>query len=369
MKQVVVYGAYGHIGRQIVRALLRHECIPLIAGRDRRKVQTMARQMGLRPLAFEISEAESALPDVGVLINAAGPFVATAGPLATAAMSKGIHYLDVSNEPEALRSIYALDPLLTDHDCIAVPGTGFGCAASNCLLEQLLPLSARWSVATILLAPQVRGRGDATIRTMLSGLRGGCCDVRSGTTVRRSGWSSAVTRELPFGRMALVPVPLGDGVAAFRSSGIPRIAACVGLRAPARVAGAIFDLGRGLLSLNLLHDVMARPNESSRSSDAQESSKPSYVWVEAQDANGREYEAWLETGEGNAFTAETTARAALRVLQGAVTRRGALTPAMAFGGGWLGGIPETIIHLPSEAGRGARRVGQAGATTARRGAA
>ncbi len=55
----------------------------------------------------------------------------------------------------------------------------------------------------------------------------------------------------------------------------------------------------------------------------------------------------MECGEGNAFTAEAAAGAALRLLRGAVKRRGAVTPGTAFGGEWLAEQPGARVHVPS----------------------
>ncbi len=50
-----------------------------------------------------------ALSDVDLVLNAAGPFLHTASPLAQACLSAGVHYLDISNELQVFRALYDLD--------------------------------------------------------------------------------------------------------------------------------------------------------------------------------------------------------------------------------------------------------------------
>ncbi|WP_232661621.1 saccharopine dehydrogenase family protein [Pseudonocardia sp. TRM90224] len=108
--RVVVYGAYGHTGRFVTAELLRRGLEPILSGRDPEKLASFAAaHPALEVRAASVDDPESlmkALAGASVVINCAGPFLDTAGPLATAAVRSGVHYLDVSAEQAAVQERY-----------------------------------------------------------------------------------------------------------------------------------------------------------------------------------------------------------------------------------------------------------------------
>ncbi|GAB3805676.1 saccharopine dehydrogenase NADP-binding domain-containing protein [Micromonospora zhanjiangensis] len=102
---VTVYGAYGHTGRFVVAELRRRGYLPLLAGRDPEKLQTLAAAwpgLDVRPAAVDDPGAlDRALAGAAMVINCAGPFAVTAAPLLEAALRAGIPYVDVAAEIEA----------------------------------------------------------------------------------------------------------------------------------------------------------------------------------------------------------------------------------------------------------------------------
>ncbi|WP_433306446.1 saccharopine dehydrogenase NADP-binding domain-containing protein [Actinoplanes sp. CA-030573] len=91
---VVVYGASGHTGRFVVDELVARGLAPIRAGRSVRD--------GTRRASVDDAAAlDRALAGADAVINCAGPFAVTAGPLIEAAMRAGIPYVDVAAEIEA----------------------------------------------------------------------------------------------------------------------------------------------------------------------------------------------------------------------------------------------------------------------------
>ncbi|WP_243060662.1 saccharopine dehydrogenase NADP-binding domain-containing protein [Nocardioides sp. SR21] len=99
--RVLVYGATGHTGRFVVDELLRRGLTPVVAGRS---AERLAEFSGPERRAFGIDTPD--LAGVGVVINAAGPFLDTAVPIARAAVAAGAHYLDVTAEQPAVQEVY-----------------------------------------------------------------------------------------------------------------------------------------------------------------------------------------------------------------------------------------------------------------------
>nr|WP_067507141.1 saccharopine dehydrogenase NADP-binding domain-containing protein [Actinoplanes sp. TFC3] len=102
---VAVYGAYGHTGRFVVAELLARGYAPLLAGRDRDKLLSLAHHhpgLETRTAAVEDPAAlDRVLRDTAAVINCAGPFATTAAPLIEAALRAGLPYVDVAAEIEA----------------------------------------------------------------------------------------------------------------------------------------------------------------------------------------------------------------------------------------------------------------------------
>ncbi|MFG3347251.1 saccharopine dehydrogenase family protein [Streptomyces sp. NPDC048018] len=101
---VVVYGAYGHTGRFVVAELRERGFVPVLSGRDERKLKEMAEGGGwdVRPApADDPAALDRALAGAAAVVNCAGPFATTAGPVIEAALRAGLPYVDVAAEIEA----------------------------------------------------------------------------------------------------------------------------------------------------------------------------------------------------------------------------------------------------------------------------
>jgi short subunit dehydrogenase-like uncharacterized protein len=110
MQRVVVYGAYGHTGRFVTAELVRRGLVPVLSGRDAGKLAVLGAQypeLEQRPAAIDDPDAlRAALAGAAAVINTAGPFLDTAGPIAAAAVRAGISYLDVSAEQPAAAALH-----------------------------------------------------------------------------------------------------------------------------------------------------------------------------------------------------------------------------------------------------------------------
>jgi saccharopine dehydrogenase-like NADP-dependent oxidoreductase len=92
MSAVVVYGATGHTGRFVVAELTKRGFTPIRSGR----------QLVERPAGVDDPDAlDRALDGAAAVINCAGPFATTAGPVIEAALRAGIPYVDIAAEIEA----------------------------------------------------------------------------------------------------------------------------------------------------------------------------------------------------------------------------------------------------------------------------
>ncbi|WP_328473079.1 saccharopine dehydrogenase NADP-binding domain-containing protein [Actinoplanes sp. NBC_00393] len=107
MTQVAVYGAYGHTGRFVVAELASRGYVPLAVGRDADKLRSLTGIEARQASADDPAALDRALAGAAAVINTAGPFATTAGPLVEAALRAGIPYIDVAAEIEANADTFA----------------------------------------------------------------------------------------------------------------------------------------------------------------------------------------------------------------------------------------------------------------------
>ena len=111
MDTVLVYGATGHTGRFVVAELLARGRVPVLSGRDAAHLAATAARwpdLAVRPATVDDpASLDRALAGAAAVVNCAGPFAVTAGPIVEAALRAGIPYLDVAAEIEANADTFA----------------------------------------------------------------------------------------------------------------------------------------------------------------------------------------------------------------------------------------------------------------------
>ncbi|MFJ3235423.1 saccharopine dehydrogenase family protein [Streptomyces sp. NPDC086787] len=106
-----MFGAYGHTGRFVVAELTARGFVPVLSGRNAQSLEELAREHGLVARVASVEDPASldrALAGTAAVINCAGPFASTTGPVIEAALRASIPYLDVAAELEANFDTFAL---------------------------------------------------------------------------------------------------------------------------------------------------------------------------------------------------------------------------------------------------------------------
>ncbi|MDI1465393.1 saccharopine dehydrogenase NADP-binding domain-containing protein [Catellatospora sp. KI3] len=99
---VAVYGAYGHTGRFVVAQLRAQGFTALPLGRDADRLAESFPDLAHRVASVDDpASLDRALRGAAAVINCAGPFALTAGPVIEAALRARIPYVDVAAEIEA----------------------------------------------------------------------------------------------------------------------------------------------------------------------------------------------------------------------------------------------------------------------------
>jgi len=307
----MLYGATGYTGRLIATQAVARGHRPILAGRNGSEVAALADQLGPPYRVFALDDPTSlvsALRGVRLVLNAGGPFLHTAAPLAQACIAAGVHYLDISNELQVFSALYAMDERATQAGVSVVPGVGFGVIATNLIAAHVSALvggAQRLEVASRVFSAQP---GPGAGATMQANLPFGGWIRRDAILVPQELFTGVVTIDFPDGPCEAMPVPTGDLEAGYRATQAPNVVSYAA-SPPA--------------TDKLLGPALSR----------------SFGWARATGTDGSTATALLETGDSYSFTPAASVRAVEETL--ASSRSGALTPADAFGADFVLRIDDT----------------------------
>jgi len=124
----VLYGAYGFTGRLILDYAIALGLRPVVAGRSPEKLAETARAHGLEHVAASVDDADALTRMLGgarLVLNAAGPFGATAVPLMHACLKTGTRYVDIGGDVSVLEKQLELAEAFERARIAAVLAVGF----------------------------------------------------------------------------------------------------------------------------------------------------------------------------------------------------------------------------------------------------
>jgi short subunit dehydrogenase-like uncharacterized protein len=326
---VLVYGASGYSGHLIAREAKRLGLRPVLAGRDPDRVAAVASRLRLdhrvAPLS-DPSRLDAALRGIRVVVNAAGPFSATAQPMVDACLDRGVHYLDITGEVPVIEALRRRDGEAHKHKILIVPGVGFDVVASDFLASHV----AAQFRTTRHLAIGVSGldlltRGAA--RTLIEAANYGVVR-RNGDLVRIPLGSLQRDFDYGAGPRPSINISWGDVAAAYHSTGVPNIEVYAeatptleGVLAASRSLGWVLALLPWQVWLKSSVDLLPEgPTAGERAA------RRMTIVAVAEDDRGRQKTARLRTPEAYTFTARCAARIAGAVCNGTVRGAGFRTP-------------------------------------------
>jgi len=337
----MLYGAYGTTGELILEEALRRGHRPLLAGRNPSRLADLASKTGLDAVAFGVESIARAVPafdGVSLLVNAAGPFFETGGPLRRLCLKTGVSYVDVSGEIGDFVEAMSCDAEARARGIAIIPGAGYGVVFGEAAAARAASrlADASWLRQSLATANALSSRGAAqSTASVLAG--GGYVVSRGELRARPTAHQTWRVEAEGAAAMRFAAAPLAEIVAAHRLTGIREIVA--GIPLPLAAALALRWAGR-FVGAMLLRRTGAQSQ--AKPSTKLEAAEPrSRVWAEAGNAAGRRVTALLETGEGYAHAAMAAVRAVERVL--AERPIGVRTPAQAFGADFALSLPGTRI--------------------------
>ncbi|UVO51742.1 hypothetical protein M0208_14950 [Sphingomonas sp. SUN019] len=323
MKQrVLLYGATGRSGRLLAAALCDLADRLVLGGRDAAALLALAGHLRLeaRVLGADGDIADG-LDDIGLVVNAAGPFARTAEPAIEACVRTRTDYMDIAGEWPVFAHALARDQEAADADTMLLPGIGFAIAATD---GALALAAARFPDATRLRlamsTPHGLSRGSrATLRAMNDSAvrvrRDGVLRRHSaGTLWRAFDFGDGPTRAVAVSWPDIVTVAHSIGVETLEVYSATGFLGELAIRAGALAAPLVRELSAGHSSIAdpslELHDMI--------------------LVAEAEDRWRRTARVMLRTRDG--YTTTTlTAAAAVRAWLAGTRRAGFQTPSRLFG--------------------------------------
>jgi len=336
--EIWVLGATGRTGRAVAARLRETGFRPVLVGRDRARLESLAAELGGDPrivvgtLDATLSILAQEAP--AVVVNTIGPFTNIA-PRVVRACPAGTHYVDVANELAAVSDMLDPHEQAVATDRTLVTGAGFGVLATESVVLQLCagrPPAARVRVDALASVAVEQGViGSALAATIIDGVATGFRRVERGRIVR--SWLARDLERLttPDGvTLSTASGPSGELVAAWRASGAASVVAASSYAPTALAVRALIPALSALLRLppirrlatGRLARVPVRAQERPRE----------FSWAHARVewATGATRDGWLRTGDGMDFTAAAAANVAGRLARGE-GRSGTYTPGALFG--------------------------------------
>jgi short subunit dehydrogenase-like uncharacterized protein len=336
MAEIWVFGATGLSGRAIANELVVGGADVVLVGRDAARLASTAVSIG-GPLGQRVASGTGELADLiraekpSVVINAVGPYGATAAPLLAACLDAGTHYVDQANELEPVQQLLDRDADARGRGVTLLTGAGFGVLATEALVIHLRsdrPAAARAIVAAV---SAVQGLGSSVLASAVDVIAYGGRRYRNGRLERRR--LGADHEQIPIpnepSRGAL-GVPTGELEAARRASGADDVIAYSSEVPNGRLVRAVLPMASAALAVRPIRAGVQRLIARMRLTPPATSGDVSWAYARLEWADGTRREGWLRTGEGYAFTARVAAAAATRLVEDS-GKRGAFTPGALFG--------------------------------------
>lgn len=338
----MIYGANGYTGELIAREAVARGMQPILAGRNRVKVEALAKALGLESRVFDLDGAGGVaahLRGVQLVLLTAGPFSATSQPMVDGCIKAGAHYLDITGEIDVFEQVHRADSAARKAGVVLCPGVGFDVIPTDCVaaaLKEALPDATELRLGfdtTVSLSP-------GTVKTTLE-------SAPQGGRVRRHGLLVQVplaheVRHIDFGRgqRLAVAVPWGDVSTAFHTTGIPNITVYVPASRASILGMKWGNWMRPVMKLATVQRVLAAfvPWMVKGPDGASRARMPAYVWGEAINASGVRRTARVKTANGYSLTVP----GALAVAQFLLTEHasaGFTTPSRLMGHGLLAKLP------------------------------
>jgi short subunit dehydrogenase-like uncharacterized protein len=327
MARFIIYGT-GYTGRLACEYASSIGLDFICAGRNKRTVEDLATTLKVQHRIFSIENAfeiDSALENIDVLLNCAGPFARTAKPFIDACIRNKVHYLDISAELDSYHYSEERSDDALKAGVMLLPGCGGSVSMLGGLVQHALKdIQSPVSIDVALHVSGSMSRGSAI--SAAEELAVACLQRLNGQLVPQE---TTATRKFDFdnghGVVDCFPITLPDLITIWKATGVPNI------RTYVHAADDVFPKG----------DLKSLPDGPT----AEERETSLYhAAVEVTTANREVQRAVLHTVNGYTFTSVASVEAARQLLN-TKCMPGFQTPVSVFGETLLEAVPKSRIII------------------------
>jgi len=337
----LLYGANGYTGELIARYAAEYGLHPILAGRREEVLKPLAAKLNFPWKVFDVNDTAallSALKEVKLVVNAAGPFQFTAKQIIDACLQTSVHYLDVNGDISVFEFIKRYDEAAKQAGIMLLPGSGFDVVPTDCtalLLKKLLPdaVESKLAFATI-----GGGLSHGTATTMVSKLGEGGAIRKDGKIISAPLGQKGMWVDFSTGsnggtkKFFVMTIPWGDVSTAHFTTGIPNIETYTGISPKVYRLVKLQGLFNWLLRTNFIRKIIKKKIDKRPAgpSDEQRSRAMSLVWGQASNSKGETKTVRMSCADGYTLTMQSTLLISKKVLDGNF-KSGYQTPASAYG--------------------------------------
>jgi short subunit dehydrogenase-like uncharacterized protein len=347
-KNWMIYGANGYTGKLIAREAKARGLKPILAGRNRKSIESLAAETGFESMVFDLEDTTAmnrALENITIVLHCAGPFSATSQPMIEACLRTRCHYLDITGEISVFANAYKRSDEAGRADIVLMPGVGFDVVPTDCLAAKLV--KALPAATTLQLAFEAGGdMSPGTAKTSIEGLAGGGC-VREGGKLKwvPLAWK---TREIPFrhGKRLAVTIPWGDVFTAYISTGVPDIEVYMSAPPSSILHMKRLRMLKPLLSMSWVQNLMKKRIEKTITGPegSERQNTQMQLWGEAGTADGRSVSATMTTPNGYDVTVTASLGIVEYLLKNDV-EGGFYTPSLLMGADYAASLPGITMQF------------------------
>jgi len=339
----MIYGANGYSAELIAREAKKRGMTPVLAGRNKEKVNALAIELGLEAVIVDLSEGQKlreSLKDMTLVLHCAGPFSATHKPMLEACIDTATHYFDITGEIAVFEHAHSaeVNHRAEEAGIMVCPGVGFDVVPTDCLaakLKQALPGATHLELAY----KAARHLSPGTAKTSVESM-GGLCQVRENGRIK--GIYSK-TRQIDFGegeRLAMT-IPWGDVSTAYYSTGIKNVAVYVPVHPKTVAKMHRIQKWRWFYGLSFVQNLTKKQIEKKISGpdETLRQASPTYLWGQVWDEQGNKRTARFTTPNGYDLTITAPLAMVSAVINGEVSATGSITPSVLMGEDFVWSLP------------------------------
>ncbi|MFA7227399.1 MAG: saccharopine dehydrogenase NADP-binding domain-containing protein [Melioribacteraceae bacterium] len=337
--RLMVYGANGYSAQLIIEELIARKINPVLAGRNKEEVSSLAQKYNLEFKIFDLSDEKEilvSLEGIHTLINCAGPFKYTAKELMEACLQSKTNYLDITGEMPVMHLAFSMIDNAREKGVVIMPGVGFDIIPTDCLAKRL---SERMPDADNLKLGFLNKRGKISRGTMITTLEflGGTGKIRrNGRVIDSKIGEFRVKFKRGNFSFKGISIPWGDVYSSYHSTGIKNAEVYLALPGVIIKLRTILLFALRLLKIDSVKNIVKNYIGKNLTGPAkgERDSAETYIWGRVESKDGRKIEEIYRVMEGYTLTAKGAAECSERVLNNEVCP-GTYTPSLAFGSGFL----------------------------------